>query len=135
MLPHTINKPTNTFFSILLSTQFFNYCTQIAAQKTVERLELTIHDINIHVEELNRQVTEISSQRSRLSSENTELMKEVQEYKLLLDNANHVKGQLAVQLEEIRRRLEDEERVSALISKFKVIILERQITCMRRFDL
>ncbi|GFS52802.1 paramyosin [Nephila pilipes] len=83
---------------------------KVAAQKTVERLELSIHDLNIHIEELNRQVTEVSAQRSRLSSENTELMKEVQEYKLQLDNSNHLKGQLAVQLEETRRRLEDEER-------------------------
>ncbi|GFT84045.1 paramyosin [Trichonephila clavipes] len=83
---------------------------KVAAQKTVEKLELSIHDLNIHIEELNRQVTEVSAQRSRLSSENTELMKEVQEYKLQLDNSNHLKGQLAVQLEETRRRLEDEER-------------------------
>lgn len=83
---------------------------KLTAHKTVEKLEITIHELNIRIEELSRTVTEVTSQRARLSSENIELSKEVQEYKISLENSNHLKGQLASQLEESRRRLEDEER-------------------------
>lgn len=81
-------------------------------QKTVEKLEQSVHDSNIKIEELNRTVNEVTAQKTRLSSENTELIKEIHEYKVSLDNANHLKTQLASQLEDTRRRLEDEERVS-----------------------
>ncbi|XP_035228126.1 paramyosin-like isoform X1 [Stegodyphus dumicola] len=88
---------------------------KLSAQKTVEKLEVTIHEMNIRIEELNRTVTEITAQRSRLSSENSELMKEVQEYKVSLDNVNHIKTQLATQLEDLRRKYEDEERRRSLL--------------------
>lgn len=81
-------------------------------QKTVEKLEHSVHETNIRIEELTRNVNEVTAQRARLATENGELLKEIHEYKVSLDNANHLKGQLASQLEEARRRLEDEERVS-----------------------
>lgn len=84
---------------------------KLTAQKTVEKLEYTLHELNIRIEEINRTVTEVTAQRVRLSQENSELVKEVHEYKVSLDNANHLKGQLAQQLEDTRHRLEDEERV------------------------
>lgn len=83
---------------------------KLAAQKTVEKYEVTVHEMNIRIEELSRTITEITAQRSRLSSENSDLMKEVQEYKVSLDNTNHIKLQLASQLEDLRRKYEDEER-------------------------
>lgn len=83
---------------------------KIIVQKTVEKLEHTVHESTIRIEELTRTVNEVSSQRQRLSTENTELIKEIHEYKVSLDNSNHTKSQLATQLEESRRRLEDEER-------------------------
>lgn len=70
-----------------------------------------MHELNIRIEEVNRTVTEVTSQRQRLSQENAELLKEIHEYKVSLDNVNHLKSQLAIQLEDTRRRLEDEERV------------------------
>lgn len=70
-----------------------------------------VHELNIRIEEVNRTVTEVTSQRQRLSQENAELLKEIHEYKVSLDNVNHLKSQLAIQLEDTRRRLEDEERV------------------------
>lgn len=70
--------------------------------------------MNIRIEELSRTITEVTAQRSRLSSENSDLMKEVQEYKVSLDNVNHIKLQLASQLEDLRRKYEDEERVRNL---------------------
>ena len=84
---------------------------KLIAQKTVEKLEHTVYELNIRIEEITRQVTEVTAQRQRLSTENAELIKEVHEYKISLDNANHLKSQLATQLEDTRRRLEDEERV------------------------
>lgn len=83
---------------------------KLAAQKTVEKYEVTIHEMNIRIEELSRTITEVTAMRSRLSSENSDLMKEVQEYKISLDNTNHIKLQLASQLEDLRRKYEDEER-------------------------
>jgi hypothetical protein len=43
--------------------------------------------------------------------ENLELTKEVQDLKVNLENSNYLKSQLAGQLEDARRRLEDDERV------------------------
>jgi uncharacterized coiled-coil DUF342 family protein len=90
---------------------------KLIAQKTVEKLEYTVHELNIRIEEINRTVIEVTAQRQRLTAENAELIKEVHEYKVSLDNVNHLKAQLAQQLEDTRHRLEDEERVSYLCSK------------------
>jgi hypothetical protein len=49
-----------------------------------------------------------------LQGENNELLKELHDNKVQIDNLQHVKHQLAQQLEEARRRLEDAERVSHL---------------------
>lgn len=84
---------------------------KLVAQKTVEKYEHTVYELNIRIEEINRSVTEVTAQRSRLSTENAELLKEIHEYKSSLDNVTHLKTQLAIQLEDTRRRLEDEERV------------------------
>lgn len=80
--------------------------------KTVEKLEHTVHETSIRIEEYVRTVNEVTSQRQRLSTENGELIKEIHEYKVSLDNSNHIKTQLATQLENERRRAEEEERVS-----------------------
>jgi uncharacterized coiled-coil DUF342 family protein len=90
---------------------------KLIAQKTVEKLEYTVHELNIRIEEINRTVIEVTAQRQRLTAENAELIKEVHEYKVSLDNVNHLKAQLAQQLEDTRHRLEDEERVRYLRSK------------------
>ncbi|OTF79199.1 Group 11 mite allergen-like protein (Paramyosin) [Euroglyphus maynei] len=87
---------------------------KLTALKTVEKLEYTVHELNIKIEEINRTVIELTSHKQRLTQENTELIKEVHEVKLQLDNANHLKTQIAQQLEDTRHRLEEEERVSLL---------------------
>jgi hypothetical protein len=46
--------------------------------------------------------------------ENLELTKEVQDLKVNLENSTYLKSQLAGQLEDARRRLEDDERVKKL---------------------
>ena len=91
---------------------------KITIQKTVEKLEHSVSESHIRIEELSRQVNEVTAQRVRLTTENAELIKEVHEYKVHLDNANHTKSQLASQLEDSRRRLEDEERVTFINSSF-----------------
>lgn len=87
---------------------------KLTYQKTVEKLEHQVSESSIRIEELTRQVNEVTSIRVRLTQENSELLKEMHEIKVHLDNANHLKSQLAAQLEDARRRLEDEERVSHL---------------------
>lgn len=96
---------------------------KLVIQKTVEKLEHTVHESSIRIEELTRTVNEVTSTKSRLSQENAELIKEVHEYKVQLDNANHFKTQLASQLEDTKRRLEDEERVISEIKSVKLIII------------
>uniref|UniRef100_T1J4Y6 Paramyosin n=1 Tax=Strigamia maritima TaxID=126957 RepID=T1J4Y6_STRMM len=83
---------------------------KLLSQKQVEKMEYTVHELHIKIEELNRTVVDITTHKTRLHQENIELIKEVQEVKQLLDISNHTKAQLATQCEDIRRRLEDEER-------------------------
>jgi hypothetical protein len=49
--------------------------------------------------------------------ENLELTKEVQDLKVNLENSTYLKSQLAGQLEDARRRLEDDERVKKILSQ------------------
>lgn len=88
---------------------------KVAVQKVVEKHEQTIYDLNIKTEEINRQVIEANAQRQRLANENVELIKEVHDYKMSLDNVNHLKSQLATQLEDTKRRLEEEDRKRAAV--------------------
>lgn len=96
---------------------------KLVIQKTVEKLEHTVHESSIRIEELTRTVNEVTSTKSRLSQENAELIKEVHEYKVHLENANHFKTQLATQLEDTKRRLEDEERVISARKNVQLILL------------
>lgn len=66
----------------------------------------------MRIEEYTRTITDITAQKTRIYNENIEITKEYQEIKITLDNTNHIKSQLASQLEDTRRRLEDEDRVS-----------------------
>ena len=90
---------------------------KLVITKTVEKLEHTVSECHIRIEELNRTVSEVTASRQRLSTENSELIKEIHEVKIHLDNASHLKSQLAAQLETTRRSLEDEERVSSTRDK------------------
>lgn len=98
-------------FELLSQVESINK-EKLTYQKTVEKLEHQVSESSIRIEELSRQVNEVTSIRVRLTQENSELLKEIHEIKVHLDNANHLKTQLATQLEDARRRLEDEERVS-----------------------
>ena len=91
---------------------------QLISIKHVEKLEAHVHELNIRIEELNRTVTDITSIRTRLSQENIELVKEVQDLKVNIENATYLKSQLAGQLEDARRRLEDDERVGVKNGNF-----------------
>jgi chromosome segregation ATPase len=97
-------------FELLSQVESINK-EKLTYQKQVEKLEHSVSESSIRIEELTRQVNEVTSIRVRLTQENSELLKEIHEIKVHLDNANHLKTQLATQLEDSRRRLEDEERV------------------------
>lgn len=71
---------------------------------------MTIHELNVKIEELNRTVLDITSHKSRLSQENVDLTKEVQDLKISIEAVQYSKCQLATQLEDSRRRLEEDER-------------------------
>lgn len=98
----------------------------------MEKLEVTVHEYSIKIEELNRTIIDITSYKTRLSQvwifsswvdcftnsyffyvlqENIELTKEVQELKVNYENISYLKNQISSQAEDLRRRLEDEERV------------------------
>lgn len=53
----------------------------------------------------------IQTNRQNVFQENIELVKEVQDLKVNIENVVYLKSQLAGQLEDARRRLEDDERV------------------------
>lgn len=88
---------------------------RLIAVKQVEKLDITITELNIRIEELNRTIVDITSHKTRLSQENIELVKEVQDIKVNLENAIYLKSQLAGQLEDARRRAEDDERRRSLL--------------------
>jgi chromosome segregation ATPase len=88
---------------------------RLIAVKHVERLEVTVNELNIRIEELNRTVVDITSHKTRLSQENIELTKEVQDLKVNIENAIYLKSQLAGQLEDARRRAEDDERRRSIL--------------------
>ncbi|XP_026316039.1 paramyosin, long form-like [Hyposmocoma kahamanoa] len=88
---------------------------KITVQKVVEKLEITISELHIKIEELNRTIVDITSHKQRLSVENVELTKEVQDLKVNLENTVYLKSQLISQLEDARRRLEDEDRRRSLL--------------------
>ncbi|XP_072400087.1 paramyosin, long form-like [Diabrotica undecimpunctata] len=88
---------------------------RLISVKQVEKLEITVNELNIRIEELNRTVVDITSHKTRLSQENIELIKEVQDLKVNIENAIYLKSQLAGQLEDARRRAEDDERRRSLL--------------------
>lgn len=88
---------------------------RLISVKHAEKLEITISELNVRIEELNRTIVDITSHKTRLSQENIELTKEVQDIKVNLENAIYLKSQLAGQLEDARRRAEDDERRRSLL--------------------
>ncbi|CAH0547374.1 unnamed protein product [Brassicogethes aeneus] len=88
---------------------------RLISVKHCEKLEICISELNVKIEELNRTVVDITSHKARLSQENIELVKEVQDIKISLENANYLKSQLCSQLEDARRRAEDDERRRSIL--------------------
>lgn len=78
-------------------------------------MEISITELNVKIEELNRTVIDITSHKSRLSQENIELIKDVQDLKVQLDTVSFSKSQVISQLEDARRRLEDEDRRRSML--------------------
>ncbi|KOX72603.1 Paramyosin [Melipona quadrifasciata] len=83
--------------------------------KTVEKLEVHVAELNVKIEELNRTIIDITNHKTRISQENIELTKEVQDLKVNIENVVYLKTQLVGQLEDARRRLEDEDRRRSLV--------------------
>lgn len=59
---------------------------------------------------MNRTIVDITSHKQRLSQENIEYVKEVQDLKVSIESISFSKTQVITQLEDARRRLEDEDR-------------------------
>lgn len=78
--------------------------------KQVEKLEVHITELNVRIEELNRTIIDITAHKVRISQENIELIKEVQDLKVNIENVTYLRSQVVTQLEDCRRRLEDEDR-------------------------
>nr|AEY79495.1 paramyosin [Wuchereria bancrofti] len=68
------------------------------AEKAAERFEAQTIELSNKVEDLNRHVNDLAQQRQRLQAENNDLLKEIHDQKVQLDNLQHVKYQLAQQL-------------------------------------
>jgi chromosome segregation ATPase len=78
--------------------------------KTIEKLEVSITELNVRIEELNRTILDITSHKTRLSQENIELVREVQDLKVNIESVYFSKSQIVSQLEDARRRIEDDDR-------------------------
>ncbi|PSN57952.1 Paramyosin, partial [Blattella germanica] len=90
--------------------EVYELLAQLVSVRQVEKLEVHVQELSIKIEELNRTIVDITSHKTRLSQENLEMTKEVQDLKVNLENSTYLKSQLAGQLEDARRRLEDDER-------------------------
>lgn len=130
--------------------------------KHSEKLEVSINELHIKIEELNRTIIDITSHKTRLSQENIELIKEVQDlkvgpcsiyvhifqmhkcvnynvYVLILqvniESIIYSRSQISSQLEDARRRLEDDERrrqiLEATLHQVNIITVKM----FRNFDL
>lgn len=78
--------------------------------KHIERLEVSITELNIKIEELNRTILDVTSIKQRISQENLDLVKEVQDLKINIESVSYSKSQLMTQLEDARRRWEEDNR-------------------------
>lgn len=94
----------------LLSTVESSNKEKIIHVKHIERLEVSISELNIKIEELNRTILDISSVRQRISQENLDLIKECQDLKINFESVSYSKSQVISQLDDCRRRLEEDER-------------------------
>lgn len=59
---------------------------------------------------MNRTILDITSIRQRISQENLDLVKEVQDLKINIESVSYSKSQVLSQLEDARRRLEEDDR-------------------------
>lgn len=78
--------------------------------KHIERLEISVSELNIKIEELNRTILDVTSLKQRISQENLDLIKEVQDLKINIESVSYSRSQIVTQLEDARRRLEEDER-------------------------
>lgn len=94
----------------MLSTVESSSKERIVHIKHIERLEISISELNIKIEEFNRTILDITSIRQRISQENLDLVKEVQDLKINIESVTYSRSQVLSQLEDSRRRLEEDER-------------------------
>lgn len=78
--------------------------------KQIEKLEVHVTELNVKIEELSRSITDITSIKQRIHQENLDLVKEVQDLKINIESVHYSKSQVISQLEDARRRLEEDER-------------------------
>lgn len=78
--------------------------------KTIEKLEVHISELSIKIEECTRTILDITSLKQRISQENLDLVKEVQDLKINIESVTYSRSQVLSQLEDARRRLEEDDR-------------------------
>jgi len=78
--------------------------------KNVKSLNIIIQELNIKIEELSRQCSDLSSTKTRITSENVSLHQSVQELKVKIEEITYNSKNAASNLEEYRRKYDDEER-------------------------
>jgi len=88
---------------------------KITYQKASEKLEVEVHSLTLKHEELHRTVSDVTSIKARISQENIQLIKEVQELKVSIENISYLKQQLTSQLDDAKRRLEDDDRRRSML--------------------
>lgn len=94
----------------LLATVESSNKEKIIHIKQIERLEVSVSELTIKIEELNRTILDITNIKARISQENLDLVKEVQDLKINIESVSYSRSQVITQLEDARRRLEEDER-------------------------
>lgn len=100
-----------------------------SAESKLEGLDSQLHHLKNLTDDLQRQMADANGQKSRLSAENFELQRINQEYEAQLLGWSKMKMGLEAQVDDLKRALDEEARVS-LVDSFKLIGLSSFIHWM-----
>ena len=77
-----------------------------------KHLESQLNEANNRIDEANRIIAELNSSRNKLAQENADLTRQVEETEVRVTVVTKEKQTIIIQLEESRRTVEEETRVS-----------------------
>lgn len=98
--------------------------------KSVKTLNIVIQELNIKIEELNRTVIDLSSNKQRITTENIELHRSVQELKVRIEEITYISKNASSNVEEFRRKYEEEERRRHKLES-EIVAISQELASLR----